>query len=182
MITSLYFVWVIDDTKCIYVTRVCLSVSLSVCVCVSVSVRLHMPTLLHGPGCNLGKWQEVPPSCALLGGFAIGARVRCYENIAWMRNVSEYLYSLYAWLLLDQIFVPPNNYCQSIEGNTKTNPNQWSDLNFSSSNQTPNGREHFSLRRQCPLSLIPRGSLSEQWMRRTQGELADLGLPGKRAI
>ena len=28
------------------------------CVCVSVclSVRSHMPTLLHGPGCNLGEW------------------------------------------------------------------------------------------------------------------------------
>jgi len=30
----------------------------SVCVCVSVclSVRGRMPTLLQGPGCNLGEW------------------------------------------------------------------------------------------------------------------------------
>jgi len=27
-----------------------------VCVCVCLSVRGHMPTLLHGPGCNLGAW------------------------------------------------------------------------------------------------------------------------------
>ena len=34
--------------KCIVVTRVC--------VCVCLSVRGRMPTLLHGPGCNLGEW------------------------------------------------------------------------------------------------------------------------------
>jgi len=41
---------------------------------VCVSVRGRMLTVLHGPGCNLGQWQGLPPSCALLGGFAIGAR------------------------------------------------------------------------------------------------------------
>ena len=34
-----------------------------------------MPTLLHGPGRNLGEWSGMPPSCALLGGFTIGARI-----------------------------------------------------------------------------------------------------------
>jgi len=56
---------------------VCLSVCcvcLCVCLCVCVSVRGRMPTLLHGPGCNLGEWQGMPPSYALLDGFAIGAR------------------------------------------------------------------------------------------------------------
>jgi len=38
-----------------------------------LSVRGRMPTLLHGPGCNLG--EGMPPSCALLGGCAIGAQV-----------------------------------------------------------------------------------------------------------
>ena len=37
----------VDDAECILVTRVCLSVCLSVCG--------RMPTLLHGPGCNLGQ-------------------------------------------------------------------------------------------------------------------------------
>jgi len=36
--------WVVDDGKCIVVTRV------------FVSVRGRMPTLLHGAGCNLGEW------------------------------------------------------------------------------------------------------------------------------
>ena len=27
------------------------------CLCVCLSVRGRMPTLLHGPGCNLGEWQ-----------------------------------------------------------------------------------------------------------------------------
>ena len=44
-------------------------------ICVCVSVRGRMPTLLHGPGRNLGEWCGMPPSCALLGRFAIGAQV-----------------------------------------------------------------------------------------------------------
>ena len=44
------------------------------CASVCLSVRGRMPTLLHGPGCNLGEWSGMPPSCALLGGFAIDAR------------------------------------------------------------------------------------------------------------
>ena len=42
---------------------------------VCLSVRGRMPTLLHGPGCNSGEWKGMLPSYALLGGFAIGARV-----------------------------------------------------------------------------------------------------------
>jgi len=68
----LHFAWVVDDTKCIVVTRVC------------VSVRGRTPTLLHGPGCNLGAWKRLPPSCALLGGFAIGARVA----FLWQHNAN----------------------------------------------------------------------------------------------
>jgi len=43
------------------------------CICLSISHRI--PTLLHGPGCNLGEWYGVASSCALLCAFAIGARV-----------------------------------------------------------------------------------------------------------
>jgi len=53
---------------------------LSVCMCLSVHRRIL--ALLHGPGCNLGNGRDVPPNCALFGGFAIGARFRCYDNIA----------------------------------------------------------------------------------------------------
>jgi len=41
------------------------------CLCVC----RRMPTLLYRPGYNLGEWQGVPPSCALLSRFAIGAWV-----------------------------------------------------------------------------------------------------------
>ena len=43
------------------------------CVCLSVPHRI--PTLLQRPRCNLGEWYGVPSSCALLGGFAVGAWV-----------------------------------------------------------------------------------------------------------
>ena len=33
-----------------------LCVCLSVCLRVCLSVRGRLPTLLHGPGCNLGEW------------------------------------------------------------------------------------------------------------------------------
>jgi len=46
LVIYLHFAWVVDDAKYIVITRVCVSVS--------VSVRARMPTLLHGPGCNLG--------------------------------------------------------------------------------------------------------------------------------
>ena len=50
MVIWLHFAWVVDDAKRIVVTRVC------------VSVRGRMPTLLHGPGCNLGSGR----GCALV--------------------------------------------------------------------------------------------------------------------
>jgi len=52
----------------------------AVCLCLSISRRI--PTLLHGPRCSFGERYGVPPSCALLGRFAIGARFRCYDSIA----------------------------------------------------------------------------------------------------
>jgi len=48
--TSLHFTRVVDDAKCIVVTR----------VCVCLSVRGRMPTLLHRPRCNLGEWYGMP--------------------------------------------------------------------------------------------------------------------------
>jgi len=73
----LRFVWVVDDARCILVT----------CFCLCLSVCGRMPTLLHEQRCNLSKRYGVLPSCGLLGGFRT-------------QNVSECLYSLYAWLLL----------------------------------------------------------------------------------
>ena len=43
----------IDHAKCTLVT--CVSVCVCVCVCVCLAVGRRMPTLLHGPGCNLGE-------------------------------------------------------------------------------------------------------------------------------
>jgi len=52
---------------------------LSVCL----PVRGRMPTQLHGPGCNLGV-VGMSPIYALLGGFAIGARIA----LLWQHNAN----------------------------------------------------------------------------------------------
>jgi len=54
-------------------------------VCLSVPRRI--PTLLHGSGCNLGNGR-VPSSCALLGGFTIGARVSLLWQHSGEREIS----------------------------------------------------------------------------------------------
>jgi len=73
----LHFAWVVDDAKCIVVTRICVSVY--VCVCLSAAVRPHYCT---DPDVTSGRGRGCPPSCALLGGFAIGARVA----LLWQHN------------------------------------------------------------------------------------------------
>ena len=66
------------------------------CVCVSVclSVPRRIPTLLHGPGCNLGEWQG-PLVVHYLADLQSVYEFRCYDNLSRTRNVSECLYSLY---------------------------------------------------------------------------------------
>jgi len=60
-------------------------------LCLSVPRRI--PTLLHGPGCNLGNGR-VPSSCALFGGFAIGARVSLLLQHSAERGMSASACSL----------------------------------------------------------------------------------------
>jgi len=69
----------------ILVVHVCTNVKY---VCVYLSVPRCIPTLLHGPGCNLGEWYGVPSSCALLGGFAIGAQVSLLRQHSAKRELS----------------------------------------------------------------------------------------------
>jgi len=66
---------------------------------VCLSVRRRISTLLQWPGWKLGDGTGAP-SCALLGRFAIGARVRCYDNTVRTRNFGECMYLLNAWFLL----------------------------------------------------------------------------------
>ena len=52
-------------------------------LCLSVPRRI--PTLLQGPGCKSGEWYGVLSSRALLGGFAIGARV----SLLWQHSAER---------------------------------------------------------------------------------------------
>jgi len=63
--------------------RLCVCLSLSVCVsvCLSAAVRPHYCT---DPDVTWGRGRGCPPSCALFGGFAIGARVA----LLWQHNVN----------------------------------------------------------------------------------------------
>jgi len=62
-----------------------------------------MLTLLHGPGCNLGGWYGMPPSCALLGDLQSAHELCCYDNITRTRNVSEYMLVLALCLVIYSI-------------------------------------------------------------------------------
>jgi len=85
----LHFARVVDDAKCIMVTRVCFCLS----VCLSLTAFPHYctdpnVTWRNGSGCPL-----VAYYCAELQSVH---RFRWYDNIARTRNVSECLYSLWA--------------------------------------------------------------------------------------
>ena len=69
-----------SQAKCILVAHVG--------VCVSLSAPRRMTTLLHVPGCNLGNGIGGAPYCALLGGFAIGARVWLLWQHTSMYNIN----------------------------------------------------------------------------------------------
>ena len=64
----------------------------SACVSVCVSVGGRIPTLMHGPGCNLGKWYSGCPLVVHYWADLQSVRgLRCYGNITRTRNVSEYM-------------------------------------------------------------------------------------------
>jgi len=92
----LHFTWVVGDAKCIVVTRVYL------CVCVSVYLSVHgrIPTLLHGPECNLGNGRWCPLVAHFWGGFAIGAPV----SLLWQHSAEREM-SASACTLLDLCLV-----------------------------------------------------------------------------
>ena len=75
----LHFARGVAEAKCILVTHVCVSVSMS--------VPRRIPTLLHGPGCNLGNGRG-STCCALLDGFAIGAHFSLLSQHSAEREMS----------------------------------------------------------------------------------------------
>jgi len=88
----LHFAWVVDDAKCIVVTCVCVSVCMS--------VRGRMPTLLHGPGCNLRSGRGCPLVVHCWADLQSVHGLRCYGNITRTRNVIEYMLVLTVCLVI----------------------------------------------------------------------------------
>ena len=68
------------------------------CLCVCLSVPRRTPTLLLGPRCNLENDRGCPLVVHNWADLQSVHRFRCYVNIARTRDISECLYSLYAWL------------------------------------------------------------------------------------
>ena len=52
------------------------------CLCVCVSIRGRMPTLSHGPGCNLGSGRGCPLVVHNWADLQSVHGFRCYDNIA----------------------------------------------------------------------------------------------------
>jgi len=80
--SSLHFAWVVDDAKCIVVTRVCVSVSLSATAC------LHYCT---DPGVTWGTGRGCPLVVKYWADLQSVHGLRRYGNITRTRNVSEYM-------------------------------------------------------------------------------------------
>ena len=81
----LHFAWgVAAEAKCILVMAVCMRVSIwcmyvCLCVCLTVCPR---PTLMHGPGCNLGTGRGCPLVVDYWADLQSVHGFRCYDNIA----------------------------------------------------------------------------------------------------
>ena len=98
VITLLHFAEVVDNAKCLVVTRVCVCV----CVCVCLSVCLSAaacPYYYTDPDVTWGSGRGCPPSCALLGGYAIGAWVA----LLWQHNTNPSYYKLASTPIYDDI-------------------------------------------------------------------------------
>jgi len=91
----LHFARGVADARCVLVTAVCVSV----CVCVSLCPSPHS----HTTG-QTRMWLGNDTACPLVVHYWADLQsvhgFRCYDNIARTRNVSEWLYSLYAWFIL----------------------------------------------------------------------------------
>jgi len=79
--------------------------SLSLCLSVCLSVRGRMPTLLHGPGCNLGSGRGCPLVVHCWADLQSVNGLRCYGNITRTRNVSEYMLVLALCLVSEALIV-----------------------------------------------------------------------------
>jgi len=100
----LHFAWVVDDAKCIVVTRVCVSV----CVCLRTYAHTTARTRMW-----LGGVVEAAPSCALLGGFAIGAPV----TLLWQHNANPSLRGVGArcWIVTGGWRRRSQHYCGGLD-------------------------------------------------------------------
>jgi len=81
----LHFAWVVDDAKCIVVTRVCVYL----CVC----PRPHAYTLLSGPGCNLGSGRGCPLVVHYWADLQSVNGLRCYGNTRTARPTARTMHA-----------------------------------------------------------------------------------------
>jgi len=91
---SLHVAWVVDNVKYIVDTRVCLCVCLSAAACPRYCTDPDVTWNGRGTPLVVHYWADLQSVYGM----------RCYDNIARMRNVSECLYSLYAWFCATKKF------------------------------------------------------------------------------
>jgi len=78
----LHFTWVVDDAKCIVITRVCVCVSVCLCVCLSAAACLHYCT---DPDVTWGSGSGCPLVVHYWANLQSVHGLRCYGNTrnAW---------------------------------------------------------------------------------------------------
>jgi len=68
----------------------------SVCLPVCLSVLRRIPTLLHGPGCNLGEWQGFSLVVHYSADLQSVHEFCCYDNIHVCRLIALYTANVYS--------------------------------------------------------------------------------------
>ena len=90
--SSLHFAWVVDDAKCIVVTRDC--------VCVSLCLSAACPRYCLDPDVNWGSGMGCPLVVHYWADLQSMHVLRCYGNIRRTRNVSKYMLVLALCLVM----------------------------------------------------------------------------------
>ena len=105
LLLLLDFAWVVDDAKCIVVTRVCLSVCVCVCLSIFLSAAIR-PHYCTDPDVTWGRGRGCPLVVHYWADLQSVHGFRCCGSITRTQNVSEYMLVLARCLVVVIVVTP----------------------------------------------------------------------------